>query len=309
MESLPDKQAFAPELKQYLRFIKLEKGLSSNSIEAYRRDLERYLDFIRYNQKISDVAGITLYHIQYYLEKLMDIGLSRTSVSRNISSIRGFHEFALVENFAPANPAVLLEIPKSGRHLPDVLDQEEVEAILATPDVNKPAGMRDAAILELLYATGMRVSELTGLEINRLFLEIGLLRVIGKGSKERLIPVGEIASFSLQRYLDKARPLFFDIKKQHKSANKVFLNMRGGALSRMSIWNIVQKAANEAGITKPVYPHIFRHSFATHLLEGGADLRAVQEMLGHSSILTTEIYTHIDRSFLHQVYKEFHPRA
>ena len=181
--------------------------------------------------------------------------------------------------------------------------------MLETPDTTKPAGIRDKAILECLYGTGMRVSELTDLETDRMFFEIGFIRVIGKGSKERLVPVGEMAQEALEHYIEHARPLFYDPKKAHKSANKVFLNQRGGALSRMSIWNIVQKAAEEADIKKKVYPHIFRHSFATHLLEGGADLRAVQEMLGHSSILTTEIYTHVDRSLLQQTHKQFHPRG
>jgi integrase/recombinase XerD len=181
--------------------------------------------------------------------------------------------------------------------------------MLDSPDTSKPAGIRDKAILECLYGTGIRVSELTDLQTDRLFFEIGFIRVIGKGSKERLVPVGEHAQDALEHYIEHVRPLFFNSEKADKAKNKVFLNQRGGALTRMSVWNIVQKAAKAADITKNVYPHIFRHSFATHLLEGGADLRAVQEMLGHSSILTTEIYTHVDRSLLHQVHKQFHPRA
>lgn len=301
---------FKQELDLYIQFIKLEKGLSENSIASYENDLKRYLQFLLIEKKISSLGGVTLDHIESFLDYLIDHELLSTgSLARNISSIRGFHEFATVEGFASANPAELVELPKKAKKLPEVLDPIEIEAMLDTPDINKPSGVRDKAILECLYGTGMRVSELTDLETDRMFFEIGFIRVIGKGSKERLVPVGEIAQEALELYIETARPLFFNPKKAEKAKNKVFLNQRGGALTRMSVWNIVQKAAKDADIEKKVYPHIFRHSFATHLLEGGADLRAVQEMLGHSSILTTEIYTHVDRSLLHQVHKEFHPRA
>lgn len=302
--------SFKQELDLYLQFVKLEKGLSENSVVSYRNDLERYFRFLTTETKIRDLAGVTLSHIEDFLNFLVDEELlSASSLARNISSIRGFHEFAVVEGLTQANPAELVELPKKASKLPEVLDREEIESILDTPDLSKPAGIRDKAILETLYGTGMRVSELTGLEQDRLIFEIGFIRVIGKGNKERLVPVGEIAQDAISHYTEHVRPAFYNPDKAEKAKNKVFLSMRGSALSRMSIWNIVQKAAKEADIKKNVYPHIFRHSFATHLLEGGADLRAVQEMLGHSSILTTEIYTHVDRSFLHQVHKEFHPRA
>ncbi len=301
---------FKSELDLYLQFIKLEKGLSENSILSYQNDLERYLQFLIADQKLADLSGVTLTHIESFLDFLIDNELlSASSLARNISSIRGFHEFAVVEGITKANPAELIELPKKARKLPEILNPDEVISMLDTPDTSKPAGIRDKAILECLYGTGMRVSELTDLETDRLYFEIGFIRVIGKGSKERLVPVGEVAQEALEHYIEYARPLFFKIEKAEKAKNKVFLNQRGGALTRMSVWNIVQKAAKEADIKKNVYPHIFRHSFATHLLEGGADLRAVQEMLGHSSILTTEIYTHVDRSLLHQVHKQFHPRA
>ncbi len=301
---------FKQELELYLQFIKLEKGLSENSVSSYKNDLNRYLQFLLIEKKISDLAGVSLSHIEDFLNYLIDHELlSPGSLARNISSIRGFHEFAVVEGITAANPAELVELPKKARKLPEVLDPQEIEEMLATPDTSKPAGVRDKAILECLYGTGMRVSELTDLETDRMFFEIGFIRVIGKGSKERLVPVGEIAQDAIDHYLTEVRPLFFKKEKADKAKNKVFLNQRGGALTRMSIWNIVQKAAKAADIKKKVYPHIFRHSFATHLLEGGADLRAVQEMLGHSSILTTEIYTHVDRSLLHQTHKQFHPRA
>lgn len=302
--------AFKQELDLYLQFIKLEKGLTENSVVSYKNDLERYFQFLASEKKITDLSGVTLSHIEDFLNFLVDEQLlSSSSLARNISSIRGFHEFAVVEDITKANPAELIELPKKASKLPEVLDREEVEAILETPELSTPAGIRDKAILETLYGTGMRVSELTGLEQDRLIFEIGFIRVIGKGNKERLVPVGEIAQDAISHYTEFVRPQFLNPENPKKAKNKVFLSMRGSALSRMSIWNIVQKAAQKADIKKNVYPHIFRHSFATHLLEGGADLRAVQEMLGHSSILTTEIYTHVDRSFLHQVHKEFHPRA
>ncbi len=302
-------EAFETQLKQYLQFIKLEKGLAKNSVLSYENDLRRYLHYIRNDLQLGDLSGVTLAHIEQYLEELTGMGLSVSSVTRNISSIRSFHEFAIVEGISKANPAELIELPKKAGKLPAVLDPEEVERILQAPDREKRAGIRDAAILETLYATGMRVSELVDMEIDRLFFEIGFIRVIGKGNKERLVPVGEMAQQAIEHYIETVRPLFLNAKNPGKAENKLFLNQRGGPLTRMSIWNIVNRYAQEADIHKNVYPHIFRHSFATHLLEGGADLRAVQEMLGHASIITTEIYTHIDRSLLHQIHKEFHPRA
>ena len=300
---------YQDELQRYLQFIKLEKSLSENSVSSYKNDLERYLRFIAEDLRIKTLDGVELRHIEKYLEELSAMDLSVSSVARNVSSIRGFHEFAVVEDLAEANPAELVELPKQAKNLPDVLDPEEVAAIIDIPSRESDAGIRNAAILETLYATGMRVSELTSLELDNLYFEIGFIRVVGKGNKERLVPVGEAAQTALEHYIEVVRPKFKSDKNPQKAENKVFLSQRGNPLSRMSIWNVVNDAAERAGIEKNVYPHIFRHSFATHLLEGGADLRAVQEMLGHSSIITTEIYTHVDRSLLHQVHKEFHPRA
>ncbi len=301
--------SFEAELKQYLQFITLEKGLAENSILSYRNDLERYLHYVTHDLKVRDLGGITLSHIERYLSELTEMGLAVGTIARNISSIRSFHEFAVVEHLAEANPAELVDLPRKAQKLPEVLDTVEVEQIIDAANRTTPSGIRDAAILETLYASGMRVSELTNLEPDSLFFEIGFIRVIGKGNKERLVPVGEMARISIKHYLDEVRDSFLNDTKPGKSKNKLFLNQRGGPLSRMSIWNIVNKYAQIANIKKNVYPHIFRHSFATHLLEGGADLRAVQEMLGHTSISTTEIYTHVDRTLLHQVHKEFHPRA
>ena len=301
--------AFSKELQRYLQFVKVEKGLAENSTISYKNDLERYLLFLKRECRLTDLGGVTLHHIEQFLDELAELELSPGTIARNISSIRSFHEFAVVENFAEANPAELVDLPKKAGKLPEVLSADEVMRIIDEADRTEDAGIRDAAILETLYASGMRVSELTGLQLDNLYFEIGFIRVIGKGNKERLVPVGQMAQTAIEHYIETVRERFVNPKKRSKTENKLFLNQRGGPLSRMSIWNIVNKYAQKAEIEKNVYPHIFRHSFATHLLEGGADLRAVQEMLGHSSIITTEIYTHVDRSLLHQVHKEFHPRA
>lgn len=300
---------FEPVLKQYLNFIKIEKGLADNSAESYENDLRRYFHFLTQNLKMTALGGVTLQHIEKYLEELTSMGLAVSTIARNISSIRNFHEFALVEKLTAANPAELIELPKKASRLPEVLTADEVEEIIRQADRTDDAGIRDAAILETLYASGMRVSELTHLDMDRLYFEIGFIRVVGKGNKERLVPVGEIAQQSVEHYIETARKKFLHPRHPENSKNKLFLNQRGNPLSRMSVWNIVNKYAKKARIKKNVYPHIFRHSFATHLLEGGADLRAVQEMLGHTSIVTTEIYTHVDRTLLHQIHKQYHPRA
>lgn len=302
-------QMFDKALKQYLLFIKVEKGLADNSAMSYENDLQRYLTFMRQELQIGELDGITLNHIEIYLAELTGMGLSPSTIARNISSIRKFHEFAVVEKLAVSNPAEFIELPKKAQKLPGILSREEIEEILKMPDQTQFAGIRDHAILETLYATGMRVSELTNLSMDMLYFEAGFIRVIGKGNKERLVPIGNIAQKAIEHYLGQSRPEFLQNKNPAKSKNKVFINQRGSPLSRMTIWNIVNKYSKQAGIKKNVYPHIFRHSFATHLLEGGAGLRAVQEMLGHTSINTTEIYTHVDRSLLHQIHKQFHPRA
>lgn len=305
----PETESFDLLLKEYLQFIRFEKGLAENSFDSYRTDLLRYLRYVSGILKIRDIAGVTVSHIEQYLSELTLMGLSSSTIARNISSIRSFHEFTLVEKRSESNPAARIELPRKAKKLPEVLTAGEVQKILESPDRTTPGGIRDAALMETLYASGMRVTECTDLELDNLFFEIGFIRVIGKGNKERLVPVGEIAKSSIEHYLEAARPAFLNSERPEKSKNRVFLNQRGGPISRVSVWKIVTRYSTYAGITKNVYPHIFRHSFATHLLEGGADLRAVQEMLGHTSIITTEIYTHVDRSFLQQVHKEFHPRA
>jgi integrase/recombinase XerD len=295
------------EKKAWLRYLKLEKGVSGPTLDAYTRDIKRYLSFITESLQIRDAGGITLDHIELFLRELAAMELDPATIARNISSIRGFHSFLMGDGITTANPAELVDLPKKARILPDILHPEEVFRMLDSPDTDTPAGKRDRALLELMYACGLRVSEVVNMEQTQLYFDIGFIRVFGKGSKERLVPVGGHAVKAVEDYMKNARPLW--IKDLRKTGNRVFLNQRGTPLSRMSMWKIVRDAARQAGITKAVYPHILRHSFATHLLEGGADLRAVQDMLGHVSILTTEIYTHVDRSFLHQVHKQYHPRA
>jgi len=299
--------AFESELKRYLTFIRLEKGLAKNTTEAYAVDLKRYLRFVHETSGIQYLSGISVHHIENFLEELATVGLETSSLIRTLSSIRGFHAFAVADRLCESNPAQLIDVPKKMSRLPEVLDVDEIVRMIGVHDAATPVGKRSVAILELLYATGMRVSELCDLTTDRLFFEIGLARVVGKGNKERIVPVGDFAMNAVNDWLENARPLFMKRPEQAKRA--VFLNQRGTPLTRMSVWNIVNESARDAGIDKNVHPHIFRHSCATHLLEGGADLRSVQEMLGHSSILTTEIYTHVDRSLLQQTHKMYHPRG
>lgn len=296
-------------LKQFLQYIKFEKGLAGNTLSAYENDLNNYLDFVESQEDIASIDDVKLHHVEDYLFELAELGLATTTISRNISSIRSFHLFLMVENISPANPARLIDLPRKAMKLPQVLSAEEVQQIIEATYINKRKGyhLRDRAILEVLYATGMRVSELTELTTDHIYFDAGFVQVFGKGSKERLIPIGGPALEALLAYTRRQRG---NVLRQNKMNDhkQVFLNLRGGALSRISVWGLVKKYAQKADITKRVYPHAFRHSFATHMLEGGADLRSVQEMLGHVSINTTEIYTHIDRKFLQQVYMEYHPR-
>lgn len=283
--------------------------MAGNTLSAYENDLNNYLDFVESQEDITHIHDVKLHHVEDYLFELAELGLATTTISRNISSIRSFHLFLVVESICPSNPARLIDLPRKAMKLPQVLSAEEVQQIIEATHINKSKGyhLRDRAILEVLYATGMRVSELTELTTDHIYFDAGFVLVFGKGSKERLIPIGGPALEALVAYTRRHRG---NILRQHKKHDhkRVFINLRGGPLSRISVWNLVRKYAAKAGITKRVYPHAFRHSFATHMLEGGADLRSVQEMLGHVSINTTEIYTHIDRKFLQQVYMEYHPR-
>jgi integrase/recombinase XerD len=277
-------------LEQFLNHLSIEAGLSSNTIESYRRDLERYVKFLG-ERKVDSLNQITEEHITGLIVLLSRLGLGANSISRNLSSIRSFHKFLVREGYSDSDPAGALDSPKLWRKLPTVLSVDEMEILLKLPKESDPLTRRDKAILEFLYATGVRISELISVKRKDLLPEVELVRVKGKGQKERIIPIGSKALQAVKKYLKKARP---KLAKEH-SQDFLFLNHRGKSFSRMGLWKILRKYVNQAGIKKKVSPHTIRHSFATHLLEGGADLRAVQEMLGHADISTTQIYTHRDR--------------
>lgn len=292
-------------LKEYLVHLKLEKNLSVNTISSYRNDLTAFLSFLK-DKNIIDPSEVNPEHISSFFKLLNELGLSGTSSARYFSSLKGFFLFLIKNKYILKNPIEKISAPKLSKKLPSVLDISEVEKILSQPDISDKFGLRDKAMLELFYACGTRVSELINLKISDLFFSDEIIRVFGKGSKERLIPVGSSAIKWINDYLKLSRPL---LMKKSKSENYLFLNSRSSKLSRMGVWKIIDRYVKEAGIEKEVHPHTFRHSFATHLLEGGADLRAVQEMLGHADISTTQIYTHIDRDYIKQVHKQYHPRG
>lgn len=291
-------------IEEYLKFIQIEKGLSENTIGAYRRDLKKYQLYMQ-EQKIAHIDFIDRQTIQECLGSLIDQGASAKSIARFISTIRSFHQFALREKYAAKDPTVLIETPKYEKKLPDVLDVEEVIQLLETPDLTKNNGYRDRTILELLYATGMRVTELIQIEIDDVNLIMGFVKVFGKGNKERIIPLGDTVIEYLDTYINTVRPQL--LKKT--VTNVLFLNLHGRPLTRQGIWKLIKQYGLRANITKTLTPHTLRHSFATHLLENGADLRAVQEMLGHSDISTTQLYTHVSITQIRQMYNQFHPRA
>ena len=299
--------------EDYLHYLALERNASRNTIASYGLDVGRWLRFLE-EKHVSSPDGITEAHAAEFLATLSAAGLSPRSVTRCISSLNGFHKYLVGEGIAQANPMEGIDVPKLARSLPGVLSTAEVEAILNQFDGEiehaverkKRLLLRDRAILEVLYATGMRVSELIILKQRDLLEAEETVRVFGKGSKERLVPIGKSALRSIARYRDGGRR---ELEKKGETQDALFLNARGRPMTRMAIWKIVQAYTRKAGIGKEVHPHTFRHSFATHLLEGGADLRAVQEMLGHSDISTTQIYTHIDREYLKEVHRTFHPRG
>lgn len=292
-------------LRSYIHYLEIEKNASANTIASYTLDLARYLQYLE-EKNIRSLEKIKERDVSGFLSLLYDIGLSASSVSRNLSAIKMFHRFLVGDGITKNNPTVNIDTPKLEKQLPDVLNQEEIFAILNKPNSVDPLGIRDKAILETMYATGVRVSELITLKQSGVHPDAGVIQVFGKGSKERLIPIGSSALEWIAKYQREVRPQF---AKKGKGRDVLFLNTRGTPLSRMTIWNIVDRYARQAGIQKDVHPHTFRHSFATHLLEGGADLRSVQEMLGHSDISTTQIYTHIDREYLKEIHRTFHPRG
>ncbi|MBI5806127.1 site-specific tyrosine recombinase XerD [candidate division TA06 bacterium] len=291
-------------LQQYLTHLAVERGLSGNSLGSYASDLKRYLSFLK-TKNIGDLQTVERKMVSEFLSMLMGYGLSPVSLSRNISALRGFHRFLASEGIARTDPTENIETPRLDKKLPEVLDLSEVEILLAQPDPASLLGLRDKAMLELLYACGLRVTELLTLKTSDLFFDQDFIRCIGKGSKERIVPVGRSARSWTEKYRQNTRPALL----RKFSTEVLFLNNRGRLMSRMGFWKLLKNYAQKAGIKKRVHPHILRHSFATHLLEGGADLRSVQEMLGHADISTTQIYTHVDREYLKEVHRQFHPRG
>lgn len=289
----------------FIAYLKLEKSLSANSIAAYEHDvrlLSQFLDIKKYDIVPEKVE---MRHLQEFIKYINELGLNDYSQARILSGLRAFYKYMMMEDVITVDPTALLEGPRLKRKIPDVLNVEEVNKLLESIDLSEPGGIRNKAILETLYGCGLRVSELVNLKISTLYLDIGFIKVIGKGDKERLVPIGREAAKFITMYKDEVR-VHLPIKKGNEDF--IFLNNRGSKLSRISIFNFIKATALKAGIKKSISPHTFRHSFATHLIEGGADLRAVQEMLGHASITTTEIYTHLDRDFLRQTILQYHPR-
>jgi len=293
-------------INQFKSHLKIERALSNNSVDAYLHDVELLNKYFLKDEISISPSEVESRHLHNFLEYVSELGLSAHSQARIISGIKSFFRFLLFEEIINDDPTTLIDTPKLGRKLPDTLSYHEIEAILAQIDHSKPEGTRNRAMLETLYSSGLRVSELINLKLSNIYFDIGFLRILGKGSKERLVPIGRPAMKHINIYLDNIR-CHVTIEKGFE--NITFLNRRGKRLSRVMVFNIIKDLVAKAGIKKNVSPHTFRHSFATHLIEGGADLRAVQEMLGHESITTTEIYTHLDRDYLKQVIREFHPRS
>jgi integrase/recombinase XerD len=293
-------------LKEYHQFLILEQNLSESTLESYMGDIIKLQRFLNHEFKGLNIQQIELEHLRAFTTYLAALGVAETTQARHISSIKSFFRFMVYSNKMEANPSALLEAPRLGRKLPVVLSVEEINRMVEAIDLSKPDGHRNKAIIETLYGCGLRVSELVNLKLTDINDEDGFIKIRGKGDKERLVPISNVALTAISHYKQQLRN---HLSVRNDSANIVFLNRLGSKLSRIMIFNIIKSIAEKAGIKKNIGPHTFRHSFATHLVEGGADLRAVQEMLGHESILTTEIYTHLDQSFLRQTILEHHPRA
>lgn len=293
-----------PYKKGFKAYLQLERSLSGNSVEAYLNDVEKLTQFLQANNLLKTPSEIDLKNLQGFIKWIAELGMTQTSQARIISGIRTFYKYCLLEDISTIDPTTLLEAPKLKRTLPDVLSFEEIEKIIGQIDLSTPEGGRNKAILETMYSCGLRVSEIVNLKISQLYLDVGFVRVIGKGNKERLVPIGSDAIKYINIYRQNIR---VHIPVQNGEEDILFLNRRGSRLSRVMIFLIIKDLTKKAGIKKNISPHTFRHSFATHLVEGGADLRAVQEMLGHESITTTEIYTHLDREFLRRTLEKFHP--
>jgi integrase/recombinase XerD len=300
-----NESVFENDLKKFFSYIKFEKGLAQNTISSYKIDLEKFFQFID-EKEIRKIDQIKTSDINEFLSVLTEMGLTNNTKGRYLSSIKSLFRYLYASNKIDKDISEIIELPRLKRKLPDVLSYEEIEKILHIIDDSTPKGLRDKAMIEIMYACGLRVSELINLKQRDIIDEIEIVRVFGKGSKERFVPIGRSALKAIEDYTRNARILF---SKSIANDDILFLNQRGSKLSRMGIWKILKYYSDLAGIDKEVHPHIFRHSFATHLLEGGADLRIVQEMLGHSDISTTQIYTHIDREYIKEVHRSFHPRG
>jgi integrase/recombinase XerD len=293
-------------IKQFKNYLKLERALATNSIDAYTRDVTKLMEFLDMSKKIQDPLQVKPIDLLDFIKFIHELGLSPYSQARIVSGIKGFYKYLSYENFISVDPSELLELPRLGRKLPDTLSIHEIDQLFDAIDMSKASGPRDRAMAETLYSAGLRVSELVTLKISNIYDDVGFLRILGKGNKERLTPIGKSALKFIKSYQYEVRN-HVQIKPGHE--DYLFLNRLGSRISRVSVFTLIKNLALRAGIRKKISPHTFRHSFATHLIEGGADLRAVQEMLGHESITTTEIYTHLDRDYLKQMIKEFHPRS
>ena len=298
---------WTPTIKGFKSYLQLELSLSTNSIEAYLRDVEKFVQFLELQGIDIAPEKVEQQQIENFLQWVSEIGLNARSQARILSGLKAFYKYLLMEDIIDVAPTELLEAPRVGRKLPEVLSIEEINKIIDAVDLSKDEGERNKAMLETLYSCGLRVTELINLRVSKLMLEEGFVIVIGKGDKERISPIGSVAIKHIKTYIESKRNHMNNIDKD--SEDILFLNRRGKQLTRVMIFTIIKNLAEKAGVTKTVSPHTFRHSFATHLVEGGADLRAVQEMLGHESITTTEIYTHLDREYLRQAIIDFHPRA
>lgn len=293
-------------LAEYIIYLKIERGLSANTVTSYKRDIEKYLTFLT-EKKTTQLDEVSRFEILDFLQTLRQSGAADNSIIRMVSSLRKFHQYLKRESIVADDPMQLIDTPKKASTLPKAISPQAIEQLLEAPDTTTPLGVRDRTILELMYATGLRISELVNLKLSDMHLTMGFIQTMGKGEKERIIPLGEIASQWLDHYLEGARVYLQD--QSAETSEYVFLNSRGKGLSRQGVWKKVKQLALEAGIDQNVTPHTLRHSFATHLLENGADLRMVQELLGHADISTTQIYTHITKTRLKQVYSDYHPRA